>query len=102
MSNDWKQSTCACMDDCEICMCGWCCGSCLAYRNAEDLNKSGILCCLAYCIMPFVPLMLLRGEAREKYGIEGSVAGDFGKSFCCSPCTNCQTAAEIKHRGDHN
>ena len=51
-------------------MCGTFCSLCLVYRNAEDLNKSGILCCLASMFVPCIPLMLLRGEAREKYGIE--------------------------------
>ena len=31
---------------------------------------SGILCCLLALVAPCVPLMLLRGEAREKYNIE--------------------------------
>jgi len=46
--------------------------------------------------------MLLRGEAREKYGIEGSTAGDAGAALCCAACVNCQTAAEIKQHGDHS
>merc|ERR1739846_68652 len=46
-SAEWKQGLCGCMDDCETCMCGSFCTPCLIYRNAEDLNKSGILCCLA-------------------------------------------------------
>ena len=45
---------------------------------------------------------LLRQEARERYGIEGSTAGDALASFCCGPCVDCQTAAEIKGRGDAN
>ena len=51
-------------------LCGSFCTPCLVYRNAEDLNKSGILYCLLGCFMPCIPLLLLRSEAREKYGIE--------------------------------
>merc|ERR1712203_985897 len=34
--------------------------------------------------MPCIPILLLRGEAREKYGIEGSTVGDVGAACCCS------------------
>ena len=54
------------------------------------------------CIWPCIPVFILRGEARERYGIEGSTAGDAMASCCCLPCVNCQTAAEIKGRGDDN
>jgi len=102
MSAEWKQGLCGCMDDCETCMCGSFCTPCLIYRNAEDLNKSGILCCLASFIAPCIPLLLLRGEAREKYGIDGSTIGDVGAAVCCSACVNCQTASEIKQHGDNS
>ena len=55
------------------------------------------------CLPPLhgcVPVFLLRGEARERYGIEGSTAGDACAACCCMPCANCQTGAEIKGRGD--
>jgi len=100
MSAEWKQGLCGCMDDCETCLCGAFCSPCQVYSNAEALNKSGILCCLGYLIMPCIPLLLLRGEAREKYGIEGSTMGDVGAAVCCPSCASCQTAAEIKGRGD--
>jgi len=47
-------------------------------------------------------VLLLRGEAREKYGIEGSTLGDVAATFCCGGCVNCQTASEIKQHGDHS
>merc|ERR1719479_331866 len=43
--------------------------------------------------MPCIPILLLRGEAREKYGIEGSTVGDVGAACCCTGCALCQTAA---------
>ena len=39
-------------------------------RNAEALNKSGLLCCVLGCFFPCVPALLLRNEARDKYNIE--------------------------------
>jgi hypothetical protein len=40
------------------------------YQNAENMGKSGVLCCLLGCILPCIPSFLLRGEARERWGIE--------------------------------
>ena len=46
-------------------------------RNAEALNKSGLLCCVLGCFFPCVPALLLRNEARDKYNIEvGSYVGN--------------------------
>ena len=53
-------------------MCTTFCTPCQIYQTAEDLNKSGMLYCLLSCFMPCIPVLLLRGEAREKYGIEVS------------------------------
>ena len=95
MAEKWKNGLCGCMGDCESCKlpfsfwiinkaleslscfeltgcCGTFCHSCLIYKNAESLNKSGFLCCLLGCFFPCIPLFLLRSEAREKYGIEVS------------------------------
>ena len=51
-----------------------CCASfcfwCLNYKTAENLGKSGLLYTLLGCIMPCIPIMLARTEARERYNIE--------------------------------
>ena len=70
MAGGWNQSLLNCCGDCGVCMCGTCCEPCLVYRNAEDLNKSGLLCCILGCFFPCVPALLLRGEARDRYNIE--------------------------------
>ena len=72
MSVGWKQGLCNCCGDCSVCMCGACCEPCLVYRNAESLNKSGILCCILGCFFPCIPALMLRSEARERYNIEVS------------------------------
>ena len=45
----------------------------MVYKNAEGLNKSGILYCLLGCISPCIPALLLRNEARDQYNIEVSL-----------------------------
>ena len=96
MARGWNQSLINCCGDCGVCMCGTCCEPCLVYQNAEGLNKSGILCCLLGCLLPCAPALLLRGEARDKYNIEGSTCGDVCASFCCPFCVQCQVGVEIK------
>ena len=51
-------------------MFGCCCMPCTIYSNAESLDQSGILCMLLGCGMPWVATWILRGKAREKYGID--------------------------------
>ena len=63
------------------------------------MGKSGLLYNALACIMPCLPTLLLRQEAREKYNIEGDTMGDLMCSVCCTPCVTCQTAVEIKERG---
>ena len=79
-------------------------------------GKSGLLYTLLFCLIPCVPILLARQEARERYNIEvmpqmmmismimlmfqGSTMDDAVTSFCCTSCVMCQTAAEIKNRGD--
>merc|ERR1719228_809003 len=96
--SDWKQDVFCPCQDLETCLCGTCCTPCLVYQNAEGLQKPGILWGLLSCFVPCIPIMILRNEARNQYGIEGSVAGDAVCSWCCTACVNCQTGAEIKQR----
>merc|ERR1712029_293721 len=79
--SDWKSSMLGCFGNCGTCCCVSWCYPCAVYRDAEALNKSGLLYGLISCIVPCIPTMLLRSEAREKYGIEGSTAGDAVAAF---------------------
>jgi len=92
----WKQGLCNPCGDCGICCCGLFCEPCLVYKNAEGLNKSGVLYCLLGCISPCIPALLLRNEARDQYNIEGSTCGDVTAALCCVPCVQCQVAVEIE------
>ena len=64
--------------------------------NARALGKSGLVYSLLACIVPCVPMFLLRQEASKQYGIKSEVGEDAAMSWCCTECVNCQLAAEIK------
>ena len=42
-------------------------------------------------------IILFLGEVRHEYRIEGSACKDCLISYCCTACTNCQLAAEVKY-----
>ena len=52
------------------------CFPCQTYQNAEDLEQSGILCCLLSAFLPCISTYILRGKAREKYNIEVGLDSD--------------------------
>jgi len=60
------------------------------------MGKSGPLYFMMACLFPCIPIMLLRGEAREAYGIEGDTGTDAVTSLCCGACAMCQVAVEVK------
>ena len=72
------------------------CSCCLIYSTAEDLGESGILYALLTCITPCVPIMMLRGKARETYGIQGDTTNDAMMACCCGCCALIQTTNEVK------
>ena len=95
-----------------------CCASfcfwCLNYKTAENLGKSGILYTILGCIVPCIPIMLARTEARERYNIEvrrgeerqggswrsyhclqGDQMGDAVASCCCTSCVMCQASSRF-------
>merc|ERR1711860_277638 len=97
MSNVWKNGMFSCFNDPGPCLCVSFCYPCAVYRDAEALNKSGLLCCLFSCIFPCIPAFFLRNEAREKYDIEGSVESDAMGAIFCTSCVQCQIGSEINN-----
>ena len=75
-----------------------CCGPCLFGRNAEALGKS---CCL-YGSGVFVPILglylltTIRGEIRERRGIEGSTCNDLMTVYCYGPRALAQETLEVQ------
>jgi len=70
--------------------------------NANSMGKSGFLYGILSCVMPCIPLLLLRADLREKHNIEGSIAGDAVTAFCCPNCVSCQIGNEIDYREEAN
>ena len=86
-------------------------------ENANNLGGSGCVYFLLSCVAPFIPILLLREKARDRYNIEvrdmvlvrymmvmvymqGSTCDDVMVSCFCHCCANIQIANEIKERGD--
>ena len=98
VKNEWTQHLCNCCGDCSICCFSTWCGPCQTYSTAMGLGQSGILCCLGWWILPCLPTLMLRQQARERFDIQGSTCGDCCSSCLCTPCVMCQTAREVGER----
>ena len=75
-----------------------CCGPCLFGRNAEALGKN---CGLYGCglLVPFYGLYLqttIRGQIRERRGIEGSTCNDLMTVWCLGPRALAQETLEVQ------
>ncbi|XP_023348241.1 cornifelin homolog B [Eurytemora carolleeae] len=70
MSKEWNAGTFSCCHDVSNCCMGTFCTPCQVYSNAEKLEESGFLCCLLSCMLPCVPIFMLRSKTREKHNIE--------------------------------
>ncbi|KJE95833.1 hypothetical protein, variant [Capsaspora owczarzaki ATCC 30864] len=55
---------------------------------------SGCICQILPCVYP-----LWRGDLRQKYGIKGSLVGDFLALCYCCTCAIMQDSREIKVQG---
>merc|ERR1712071_228737 len=97
---DWKHGICGCFDNCDTCVFGYFCHCCMNMQSADRLGENKWLFGLMTIFVPCIAYTLLRGKAREKYGIEGSTMEDVGMVCCCGGLSNCQVANEIKAQGD--
>ena len=93
---EWTHSWWECGGDLKICLCGTFCSCCMICSNAQALGKSGLVYNILACIVPCVPMFLLRQEASKQFGIRSEVGEDAAVSWCCYDCVNCQIAAELK------
>merc|ERR1719284_970259 len=72
------------------------CSPCAFYDMAEDMEPgTGVMHLVLGVIFPLAPLFLLRGQAREKSGIEGGAVGDFCTVLCCPGCAHLQQYKEV-------
>uniref|UniRef100_A0ABM5GKJ3 Placenta-specific gene 8 protein-like n=1 Tax=Pogona vitticeps TaxID=103695 RepID=A0ABM5GKJ3_9SAUR len=88
--SDWQTGLFDCCDDCGVCLCGIFCPLCLGCQIASDMDE----CCF------FGSSMAMRSVYRTKYGIPGSLLGDFCAVMCCGLCATCQLKRDINKRRD--
>ncbi|KAF2435470.1 hypothetical protein EJ08DRAFT_729960 [Tothia fuscella] len=89
---------------------------CIAYgRTQHRLHKDSQLknwsmfngdCCLYWATtcftMQWIPLMLQRGDIREKYGLKGNSCTDCLCAGFCTPCALTQCDKEVEYRKGEN
>ena len=93
---EWTSAWYECGGDAKICCYGTFCSCCMLCSNAQALGKSGLVYNILSCIVPCVPMFLLRQEASKQFGIKNEAGMDAMMAWCCYDCVNCQIAAEIK------
>ena len=93
---EWTSAWYECGGGAKICCYGTFCSCCMLCDNAQALGKSGLVYNILNCIVPCIPMFLLRQEASKQFGIKSEAGMDALMSWCCTDCVNCQIAAEIK------
>jgi len=85
---EWKYGLCDCINPCNLmCLYSAYCSPCAIHDMAEEYEPgSGVLNMVLGLVIPIFPLVKLRGEAREKSQIQGSVMEDCCTVFCCPGC----------------
>ncbi|MBN3318570.1 CNFN protein, partial [Atractosteus spatula] len=105
-SAEWSSGVCDCCSDLGVCCCGMFCFPCLMCHTASEF---GWCCCMplleTFCFaytginpLPCPVSICLRSSMRKRYGINGSLCGDFCTLCFCYSCTWCQMAREIKRQ----
>ncbi|XP_060635288.2 placenta-specific gene 8 protein-like [Anolis sagrei] len=89
-SPQWQTDLLDCFSDCGVCLCGTFFPLCLGCQVASDMDE----CCLCGITMA------MRSVYRTKYGIPGSLLGDFCVTWCCPHCSLCQLKRDINKRRD--
>ncbi|KAG8433856.1 hypothetical protein GDO86_012284 [Hymenochirus boettgeri] len=88
--NPWRTGIFHCCSDFEVCLFGALCPFLLPCYVASLYNESCWLGCLPGA------MFALRTGIRERYRITGTVMKDYYAVCCCSLCSFCQMAREIK------
>jgi len=91
----WSTTVCGCFDDMAVCCFGLFCNPCQRCQVAGLLNESA---CFAYCCPEFA-LPMMRTKLRLKYGIQGTLAGDFCTMMWCGACALCQMKRQLTSMG---
>ncbi|XP_012685431.2 cornifelin homolog B-like isoform X2 [Clupea harengus] len=98
VSDQWGSGICDCCEDVSQCCFGfWCC-PCFACITTRDYGQALCLPLLdAFCIIPPINLAM-RVSMRHRYGITDTICHDCVYASCCTGCSWCQMAKEMKRR----
>ena len=75
------------------CLCAVCLTPCYAYQATIAAGETPVCGVLSACFG--FPLICVRGNAREKKGIEGTMMNDILCMWCCGACTLIQLKREF-------
>ncbi|PRP77394.1 hypothetical protein PROFUN_14400 [Planoprotostelium fungivorum] len=101
MGGDWDVGACDCCGDMKVCCVTCYCLPCqLAYNNAAvQGTECSFVDFLLACYCTPCCGTAVRGKIRDKYGIDGSVVGDFCCHFCFGCCATIQQTRQLDKRG---
>lgn len=72
------------------------CSPCAFYDMAEELQPgTGVMHLVLGIIFPLAPMIMLRGQARERDALEGGMVGDLCSVCCCPACAHIQTYKQV-------
>ncbi|CAZ85350.1 unnamed protein product [Tuber melanosporum] len=110
---EYHHGLCDCFSDFSTCCVGYWC-PCILYsrtnhrlKTSPNSNLNDFHNCNGHCItfcvlgpISWIFTTLQRTRIREKYRLEGSLASDCGKAYCCVMCTLVQDEREVRDRED--
>lgn len=107
----WHTKFFECFKPIDLCLIT-CCVPCVTFgknhhRTRKDANLNGYKpvnpTCLGFCVaamfgVPCIPMMMQHTDIRRQYNLEGDLATDIFKTWCCGCCTLIQQAKETEYR----
>jgi len=96
---EFHYGCCGCMEDCQLCLCGWCLYPCLLSQNSADLdgNPNYLWCCYPAGLgQPWSCTSKVRAQAQAQFGIRSDCCVDSMMELCVPCLSQIQVAREIK------
>ena len=92
-AGEWKYSKFGCFEDIPTCLYALFLPPCFVLKTVV-LITDDTCCGMIACCFP-ITLVCIRGNTREKRGIDGSFFGDLCSVCCCGCCTTIQMKREF-------
>merc|ERR1712071_306842 len=94
---EWKYGLFDCINPLNLkCLYSVYCHPCAIHDMAEEYEPgTGMFNLVLGLLLPIYPLVTLRGKAREKNQIEGSLPGDCCTMCCCASCAIIQLHKQV-------